>query len=65
VLQIALSISSPQRSFFYAGVSGLGSVLGDVIGWLIAWAFWFLPGEFFQQYVPGCTRAIVGDWACC
>lgn len=55
VLQIALSISKPRRSFFYAAVSGLGSVVGGVFGWLIGWAFWAALGGFFQQYVPGCS----------
>ncbi len=55
VLQIALSISKPRRSFFYAAVSGLGSVLGGIVGWLIGRAFWEVVGGFFMSYVPGCT----------
>ncbi len=55
VLQIALSVSKPKRSFYYALVSGLGSVLGGVFGWLIGYFFWAAFGGFFTSYVPGCT----------
>lgn len=55
VLQIALSISKPRRSFYYAIVSGVGSVLGGIAGWLIGFAFWAAVGGFFMDYVPGCT----------
>lgn len=56
VLQIALSISKPRRSFYYALVSGAGSVLGGIAGWVIGFAFWAAVGGFFMDYVPGCTR---------
>lgn len=55
VLQIALSISKPRRSFYYALMSGLGSVAGGLLGWLIGFAFWAAVGSFFLTYVPGCT----------
>ena len=55
VLQIALSISKPRRSFYYALVSGIGSVAGGLAGWLIGFAFWSAVGDFFYRYVPGCT----------
>lgn len=35
VLQIALSISRPKRSFFYASVSSVASVLGGIAGYAI------------------------------
>lgn len=35
VLQIALSISRPKRSFFYAAVSSVASVLGGIAGYAI------------------------------
>lgn len=56
VLQIALSISRPRRSFFYALVSAVASILGGVLGWYIGYAFWSVTGEFFYAYVPGFTR---------
>lgn len=55
VLQIALSVSKPRRSFFYAAVSGVGSVLGAFLGWFIGFALWWLLADFFYRYVPGCT----------
>ena len=55
LLQIALSVSKPKRSFFYAAVSAAGSVLGGIVGWLIGFAAWAALGSFFYQYVPGVT----------
>lgn len=53
VLQIALSISKPRRSFFYAGVSAVASVLGGILGWVIGFALWAVVRDFFFSYVPG------------
>lgn len=55
VLQIALSVSRPKRSFYYAGVSALASVAGGVLGWFIGFALWAAVGDFFCRYVPGVT----------
>ncbi len=55
VLQIALSVSKPRRSFFYATVSGTASVLGAFLGWFIGVALWSSMGGFFTTYVPGCS----------
>ncbi len=55
VLQIALSMSKPRWSFYYAAVSAIASVLGGVLGWLIGYAFWELLSGFFYNYVPGVT----------
>lgn len=57
VLQIALSISKPRRSFYYAAVSVVGSVLGAVLGWYIGWGLWAALGDFFTTYIPGLTQA--------
>ena len=35
ILQIALSVSKPKKSFFYALVSSIGSVLGGILGYFI------------------------------
>jgi membrane protein YqaA with SNARE-associated domain len=56
VLQIALSVSRPKRSFYYALVSAIASVLGGILGWYIGYAFWSTTSEFFYNYVPGFTR---------
>ena len=55
VLQIALSVSRPKRSFYYAGVSALASVAGSVLGWFIGFALWAVVGDFFYRYIPGVT----------
>lgn len=57
VLQIALSVSKPRRSFYYALISGLGSVAGALLGWYIGYALWQTLGEFFRGHVPGCSQA--------
>lgn len=57
VLQIALSVGKPKRSFWYAFISVLGSVAGGVLGWYIGMAAW--DGglrDFFFEYVPGVTQ---------
>ncbi len=55
VLQIALSISRPRRSFYYAALSAVASVAGGVLGWFIGFALWAAVGDFFYRYVPGIT----------
>jgi membrane protein YqaA with SNARE-associated domain len=56
VLQIALSVAKPRRSYFYAAVSAVASVLGGILGWCIGLMFWSAMGAFFFRYVPGFTQ---------
>ena len=51
VLQIALSAGKPTRSFWYATVSLIGSVLGAFLGFLIGYAFWAATKDFFFSYL--------------
>jgi len=51
VLQIALSVSKPRRSFYYAAVSVLASVLGAVLGWFIGYALWATIGGFVMAHL--------------
>ena len=61
VLQIALSISKPKRSFYYATVSAIASVLGAILGWYIGYALWAGGLEyFFLHYVPGVDKEGIG-----
>ena len=53
VLQIALSVAKPRRSFLYAFVSALASVLGGIAGWAIGWGLWHVVDDWFFQFVPG------------
>lgn len=55
VLQIGLSVAKPKRSYFYAAINTLGSVLGAILGWCIGVWFWEVAGPLFFQYVPGFT----------
>lgn len=55
VLQIALSVGKPKRSYWYAAVACAGSVAGGVLGWWIGHALWDSMSSFFFQYVPGFT----------
>jgi membrane protein YqaA with SNARE-associated domain len=56
VLQIALSVARPRRSFFYAAVSMVASVAGGVAGWAIGWGLWQAVEPWFFSYVPGFSR---------
>lgn len=53
VLQIALSVSKPRRSYYYATVSAIASVLGGMIGWYIGKTLWTSIDDFFFEFVPG------------
>ena len=50
VLLIALSVGKPARSFFFAAVSTLGSVLGACVGYLIGLQFYELAGRPIIQF---------------
>jgi membrane protein YqaA with SNARE-associated domain len=45
VLLIALGLSIPRRSFRYAALCTVGSVLGGALGYYLGTAFWDLIGE--------------------
>jgi len=51
VLQIALSTEKPKRSFWYAGVSLVGSVAGALFGYLIGTMFWEATQSFFYAHL--------------
>jgi len=56
VLQIALSVARPTRSYLYAAVSTVASVAGGILGWLIGWGLWQAMEPWFFGYVPGFSR---------
>lgn len=56
VLQIALSVSKPRWSYYYALVSTIASVAGAVAGWYIGHWCWTGLSEIFFNYVPGFTE---------
>lgn len=51
VLLIALAFSAPQRSFYYALIASIGSVLGGIGGYLIGFFLWGAVGNLFLTYV--------------
>ena len=58
VLQIALSVARPRRSFLYAAISTLASVAGGILGWFIGVFVWDAVSGAFFTYVPGVTPEI-------
>lgn len=51
VLQIALSFSKPRRSYIYAFISAVGSVIGGAFGYLIGWKLFDAIGvKILQAY---------------
>ena len=63
VLQIALSVSRPKKSYFYAFISTVGSVLGGIFGYFIGLFLFDTVGKFiiemfgYQEYFR-----LVGDF---
>jgi len=55
ILQIALSLSKPRRSFYYAVVSLVGSLTGAAIGWTLGYWVWQAVSDFFFA-IPGFTH---------
>ena len=53
VLQIALSVGKPKKSYLFAAVSVIASVLGAVVGWAIGWGLWQFVDTFFIVSFPG------------
>lgn len=51
VLLIALSLGLPRRSFWYATVCSVGSVLGAMAGYAIGWGIWHQTQDFFYTFV--------------
>lgn len=71
VLQIALSMERPKRSFYYAAVSTVASVVGAMLGWYIGFALWnglepvFVPHIISQENIDKVHLAFAqyGFWA--
>lgn len=55
VLLLALCIAIPCRSFKFALVASVGSVLGGVAGYWIGVSLWGGLSTFFYRYIPGFT----------
>lgn len=58
VLQIGLSVSRPKKSFYYAFIASVGSILGGIFGYFIGLKLWGILKDFFFAYIPGFTPEI-------
>lgn len=58
VLQIALSVARPERSFRYAALSSAASVAGAVAGWCIGAGLWSAVSVVFFAWVPGLSAEL-------
>ncbi|HWQ02915.1 MAG TPA: DedA family protein, partial [Candidatus Nitrosotenuis sp.] len=56
-LLMALSLGKPEKSFRFALLCTIASVLGGVFGYAIGYYLWHLVDQFFFTYVPGFTEA--------
>jgi len=62
VLLIALAISVPRKSFYYALICSIGSVVGGMVGYLIGYAFMDVVGYRIVQFYGFADKwALVGD----
>lgn len=50
-LLMALSLGKPERSFRYAVICSVMSVLGGIVGYLIGWGIWELVSDYFFTYL--------------
>ncbi len=57
VLLMALALSRPKRSLFYAGVCTAGSVSGALLGWTIGYGLWSSMGVY-----EACPELGGGAW---
>jgi len=51
VLLLALCLGNPKRSFLFALICSVSSVIGGLFGYLIGHYFWYAVGDFFLKYV--------------
>ncbi len=50
VLLIALGISKPKKTFIFATVCSLGSILGGALGYFIGWYFFDIVGKAILEF---------------
>lgn len=53
VLLIALCLGMREKSYRFALICSVASVLGGITGYLIGWGMWSVVSEWFFSYVPG------------
>jgi len=57
-LLIALCLGAIKRSWRFAFITSVASVLGGMLGYLIGYAVWEPVSPFFFKYVPGFTEDV-------
>ncbi len=50
-LLIALSLGKPRRSFYYAAICSVTSIIGGIVGYMIGFALWGAVSDFFFTYI--------------
>jgi membrane protein YqaA with SNARE-associated domain len=61
---MALCLGKPKRSYFFATVTSIFSVVGGMVGYAIGFFLWQQVGGWFLAHVPGVSEASferVGD----
>lgn len=56
-LLMALCLGKPSRSYYYALITSVSSILGGMLGYLIGYFLWTQLGGWFFAHVPGVTEA--------
>lgn len=56
-LLMALCLGKPQKSYYYAAVTSIFSVLGGIAGYGIGMFLWHLIGDWCLAHVPGLSQA--------
>lgn len=59
-LLLALSLGAPRRSFRFAGLATVGSVLGGMLGYALGALAWGALSHVFYAWVPGVTPEAFG-----
>ncbi len=57
-LLIALCLGAIKKSWRFALIASLASVIGGAIGYLIGFGIWAAVDSFFFRYVPGFTESV-------
>jgi len=58
VLLMALCLGKPRRSFAFATVCSIASVVGGIFGYWIGAAVWHQVADFFFLHVPGFSHEV-------
>jgi membrane protein YqaA with SNARE-associated domain len=56
-LLMALCLGKPQKSYYYATVTSIFSVLGGIAGYGIGMFLWHLIGEWCLAHIPGLSQS--------